>query len=142
MNRVGRSARLTRTFPAVAAAVLLASCGSDGPKLYPVSGKVLFLDKPAEGAQVVFHLVGGDTNAPKPAGTAGPDGTFTLSTFPHGDGAPAGEYQVVVTWYGDNAREEGARNKLPARYADAQQSGLKATVKPEATQLEPFKLTK
>jgi hypothetical protein len=110
--------------------------------LYPVTGKVLYQDKPAEGAQIVFHATDPQANPHKPSGVVGADGTFTLTTHPHGDGAPAGEYTAVVTWYGENARDEGAKNKLPAKYADATKSGLKATVKPEPTTLEPFRLTK
>lgn len=121
--------------------LLVASCGDGGPTLYPVSGKVEFNGQPAEGATVVLHPA--DPQAPKPSGTAGADGTFTLRTHPHGEGAPAGEYAVVVTWYPPNAREvENPKNKLPARYADPAQSGLKATVKAGPTELEPFKLTK
>ncbi|NJO24457.1 MAG: hypothetical protein HC868_18030, partial [Sphingomonadales bacterium] len=94
------------------------SCGSSGPKLHPVSGKLLFDGKPIEGATLVFHPVGGGDL--KPSGTTKADGSFTLSTYPHGDGAPAGDYVVLVTWYPPNARElDNPQNKLPARYADA-----------------------
>src|SRR5262245_36435701 len=85
-----------------AASALLAlgavSCGG-GPKLHPVRGKVLFQGKPTDGAVVVFHPTGADAAALKPSGTVGPDGTFSLSTHPHGDGAPAGDYVVAVTWF-------------------------------------------
>jgi hypothetical protein len=122
-------------------ALLTASCGDGGPKLYPVSGKVEFNGQPTEGAIVVLHSA--DPKAPMPSGNVGPDGSFTLHTHPHGEGAPAGDYSVVVTWYPPNSREvENPKNKLPARYADPAQSGLKATVKAEPTELEPFKLTK
>jgi len=122
-------------------ALLTASCGDGGPTLYPVGGKVFFHDAPAEGATVVLHP--SDPKAAKPSGTVGADGTFTLLTHPHGEGAPAGDYTVVVTWYPPNARGlDNPKNKLPARYADPAQSGLKATVKAGPTELDPFKLTK
>jgi hypothetical protein len=121
--------------------LLGASCGGDGPKLYPVRGKVLYLNMPAEGATVVFHPA--DPAAPKPSGTVGPDGTFTLTTYPHGEGAPAGEYAVAVTWFPPDAREtDHPKNNLPARYADATRSGLKASVKEGPNELKPFELTK
>jgi hypothetical protein len=123
-----------------AAAVLLGSCGSSGPKLHPVSGKVLFEGNPVEGAAVVFVP---DTGDLKPSGRTAADGSFTLSTYPHGDGAPAGSYVVLITLYPPNARElENPKNKLPARYADQSAKLLTATVKDGATELEPFKLTK
>lgn len=132
-----------------ALALLAASCGDGGPTLYPVSGKVLFNGQPVEGATVVFVPVGSDdATALKPSGAVQTDGSFTLSTYPHGDGAPAGDYVVLVTWYPPDARqrveeeEEAPTPKLPARYSDAQQSPLKATVRDGPTELEPFQLTK
>lgn len=117
------------------------SCGSNAPPLYPVRGQVFFENQPAAGATVVFHA--GEANTHKPSGVVGADGSFTLSTFPHGDGAPAGEYTVAVTWYPPGAREEATpKSKLPARYANPITSNLKASVKPADNTLEPFKLTK
>jgi hypothetical protein len=137
-NRPRRLGQLA-AFAVVAAS--LSSCGPGGPTLYPVTGKVLFEDKPADGALVVLHPP--DPNGPKPSGTAGADGTFKLTTYPHGDGAPAGEYVVLVTWFPPNARElENPKNKLPNRYADPAQSGLKATVHAGPTELEPIQLKK
>jgi hypothetical protein len=122
-------------------ALLLTSCGDGGPKLYPVSGKVLFNDQPAEGATVVFHP--SDSTMPKPSATVGADGSFALRTHPHGEGAPAGDYSVIVTWYPPNSRGlDRPQNKLPGRYADPAQSGLKATVQTGPTELQPFQLTK
>jgi hypothetical protein len=138
---MGRLTRMVWCPVFAAAAVLLGSCGSDGPKLHPVSGKVLFEGNPVEGASVVFvPASGGDL---KPSGRTGKDGSFTLSTYPHGDGAPAGDYTVVVTWYPDNARElDNPKNKLPDKYAHPDKPLLRATVRDEATDLEPFRLTK
>jgi hypothetical protein len=144
MTPTDLSRRPTAVRMAVLTAVLAASaCGGSGVKLYPVSGKVLFQDQPVEGVTVIFHPVGGDALAPRPSGTTGPDGSFALKTHPLGDGAPAGEYVVVATWYASNARElENPRSKLPARYGDQAKSNLKATVTAGPTALEPFRLTK
>jgi hypothetical protein len=122
--------------------VTVAACGAGGPTLVAVTGSVTFNGQPAEGAIVVFQPKSGDAKAAKPTGVVTGDGSFTLTSHPHGVGAPAGDYLVAVTWYGENARAENAKNKLPARYADAEKSGLTATVKSEATKLDPFKLTK
>jgi hypothetical protein len=123
-------------------ALSLTSCKSEGVELYPVRGTVLFQNKPAEGATIVFVSVRGDS-ALRPSGAVSADGSFTLSTYPLGGGAPAGEYAVVVTWYPPNARElDNPTAKLPARYADAGTSGLKAVVNTGPTKLEPFRLTK
>ena len=119
-----------------------ASCSS-GPKLYPVKGQLFYGNEPAEGAQVVFQLRDGGPDALKPSGMVQADGTFTLSTHPHGEGAPPGEYVVLVTWYPADAREqENPRNKLPERYADPSASPLKAAVQNGPTELEPIRISK
>jgi hypothetical protein len=138
-----RPTRICPTIVAMGLAFLLTSCGGGGPKLYPVRGKVLFENQPAEGGTVVFHPAGGNAKSPKPGGVVAADGSFTLHTYPHGEGAPAGDYGVVVTWFPPDARgQENPKNKLPARYADPAQSELNATVKPQSNELEPFRLTR
>jgi hypothetical protein len=128
---------------AIVATLMLAACSGRGPKLHPVRGKVLYLDQPAEGAIVVFQPVNSGPDSPTPSGTVGADGSFTLSTYPHGTGAPAGDYVVLVTWLPPNARElENPKNKLPGRYSMATGSPLRATVKPGTNEPEPFRLTK
>ena len=143
-----RAARLPALTVAVVAVVALAGCGQGGPKLYPVSGKVLVGDAPPEYATVVFHPVGdAGPDAVKPRGTVGPDGTYTLTTHTAGDGAPAGEYAVTVEWWLSGAKkgadpDSPAQNRLPVRYADPTQSKLTATVGPGPTEVPAFKLKK
>ena len=40
--------------------VLAAACGEGGPTLHPATGKVTYLDKPADGATVVIQVGGFD----------------------------------------------------------------------------------
>jgi hypothetical protein len=123
--------------------LILVSCGGSKPKLHPVHGSVLFLNQPADGAVVVFQPLNSGPESTMPSGTVGADGSFTLRTAPHGDGAPAGEYVVLVTWYPPDAREKiNPQNKLPARYGIPTESPLRATVNPGTNQLEPYRLTK
>lgn len=141
---VRRAARLLALTFAVAG---LAGCGDGGPKLYPVTGKVLVGDVPAEYATVVFHPVGAGPDAVKPRGTVQADGTYTLTTTTAGDGAPAGAYRVTVEWWLSGTKKAGdpdapAKNQLPARYADPAQSGLTATVGDGPTEVPVFKLSK
>jgi len=128
------------------AALLLccAACGASGPRLYPVQGKVLFDDAPPVGATVVLHPIDGPVGALTPSGNVEADGGFRLRTHPHGEGAPPGEYAVVVSWFPPNAREvENPRNKLPTRYGDPKTTPLPKVTIPEApTTLETFRLTK
>ena len=119
------------------------SCQRKGIELEPVRGQVFFMDQPAEGAKVVFQPASGESaNYSMPFGTVGSDGSFTLTTDPHGEGAPAGEYIVLISWHGPNARESNnPRNKLPTKYNDPATPLLKATVKEGQNDLPPFKLT-
>jgi hypothetical protein len=122
-------------------ALFALSCSS-GPKLYPVKGYVYHGETPAEGANVVFHLKDAPPNTPTSSGTVQSDGSFQLSTYPHGDGAPPGEYVVLVTWYPPDSRGlDNPKNKLPAKYALAE-SPLRATVQAGPTELEPFRIPK
>jgi hypothetical protein len=106
------------------------SCQSSGPTLYPVSGTVI-LDPI------------GSASAFKPSGTVGADGAFTITTHPHGTGAPAGEYAVLITWFPANARQtDNPKSKLPAKYADPTKTPVpKVTVKPGGVTVPPIKLT-
>jgi hypothetical protein len=119
------------------------SCVPSGPKLHPVSGTVHYEGRPAEGATVILDPLGGAAERAKPTGTVAADGSFTVSTHPHGDGAPAGEYAVLVTWFPADARQtDNPKNKLPEKYADPVKTPLpRVTVRDGSNVLEPIKLT-
>jgi hypothetical protein len=129
---------------------VVAACKKSSAKLYPVKGKVLFKGQPAEGAQVVFRPVaenapGGSPPAasqPSPFGDVKADGTFTLRTEPGGEGAPVGDYNVMISWYTRTNPEDplSSKSKLPAKYADQTNPVLKATVKEGTNELEPYDL--
>jgi hypothetical protein len=129
-----------------ALSLAVAGCGGSSVKLHPVRGQVFFQDQPAEGAKVVF-LPAGEENAQyrgaRPAATVAADGSFELATDPHGVGAPAGDYTVLVTWFPPRDENPNAnpKNKLPLKYGNPTNPVLKATVKEGQNKLEPFKLT-
>jgi hypothetical protein len=122
--------------------LLAAGCNRSSIKLYPVKGKVTYKGQPTEGASIVFQPVGGVTpERPIAYGDVKADGTFELRTEPNGVGAAAGDYNVLIMWFGSATGEVlDAKSKLPAKYADPETPLLKATVKAEPTQLEPFAL--
>jgi hypothetical protein len=127
-------------------AVLFAGCGSR-PRLHPVRGQVFVAGKPAHGAIVVFHLLDSTSpDAPKPSGRVGPDGSFTLSTFAPGDGAPPGEYGVAIAWLDDASSANPVTGELPVklspRYAQPATSQLRARVEERANDIPAFRLDK
>jgi hypothetical protein len=115
--------------------------------VYPVHGQVLYKNQPATGAQIVFQprqeAESDESKAKQPIayGTVGPDGSFALRTESHGEGAAAGNYDVLVTWYVVDPRDAEKRvSKLPVKYADQSNPVLKVSVKEEKNELQPFRL--
>lgn len=68
--------------------------GSDRVPVYPVSGTVTQNGEPVPDAQVAFVPVGEGKTA---TGNTASDGTYELTTYAAGDGAPAGNYKVRIT---------------------------------------------
>lgn len=127
--------------------------GSDFPDPIPVSGTVSYQGKPVEGAKVTFLSRSGGRSA---SGTTDATGTYALTTFNTDDGAIPDEYTVTIAKFDaaetgesidldngemgadyaammDAAASGGAAinkedSKLPAKYADAAESGLSRTV--------------
>jgi hypothetical protein len=129
------------------ALLVCCGCGDGRVPTYEVRGQVFAGDRPAANALVTLHPVGGAAaDAIHPTGTVDDTGNFTLTSYKTGDGAPAGEYEVTVVWYlavksGSGPDDYETRNFLPARYADAKTSQLRATVTKGTNQLEPFRLS-
>lgn len=145
-----------RSRPGISAAAalltVLAACSSSSPlPVYPVSGTLKLKGEPASGAHVVFHpttpiqLPSAKEGTPgepvSPTAVVQPDGTFKVTSFVGGDGAPAGDYSVTVTWLKTitkNGQPEAGPNVIPPAYAKAESTPLKVTVKSESNTLEPW----
>jgi hypothetical protein len=118
--------------------------------VFPVRGAVFADGKPAAKALVIFHPVNGaaapaaDVDAPRPTGEVAADGSFSLSTYTAGDGAPAGEYTITVSWPEGSSSIGGdadaGPDRLGGRYLNPQTSGLRARVNETATDIPPFQL--
>jgi hypothetical protein len=132
-------------FAPVAVALLclaLVGCEPGKPPAVPAGGKVTFKKStPPVGALVVFHptdpaaekTIGG-----KPFGKVGEDGTFKLTSYAEGDGAPEGEYGVTIDWRGKGKETGfslgdggggGGAPKLNPKYSNPQQPFTKVTVR-------------
>jgi hypothetical protein len=81
-----------------------AGCGSKVPDrlpVFPTTGQVKIQGQSASGAFVVLHPHGMPGKGPdgvvvRPHGVVHSDGTFELTSYETGDGAPAGEYSVTL----------------------------------------------
>ena len=140
-------------FLVFAFAAVALGCGSGGKKLYPVTGKLTYQNRPAVGAMVIFHPKGDKTpQAIRPSGLVKEDGTYTLFSGPgdEGKGASAGEYEVAVTWdappkgpaggMGGGGEQKLTGDQLGGRYRDPATSGLKATINAGPTEIPAFEL--
>jgi hypothetical protein len=122
-------------------ALLTPSCAdSRRQPVYPVRGKILYQGRPETGATVVFHPKNtSDPQAVCPLGKVGADGSFTLSTYAPGDGAPPGDYTVVVIWPPAGGGKKGG-DRLKGRYGNTRNSRLRARVAETDNALPPFEL--
>ena len=133
------------------AALSIASCGcwnaaeAERQPVFPARGKVSVNGRPAENALVVFHPThSNSTIALRPSGRTAPDGSFILSTYESGDGGPAGEYIVTISWpelpSGPNPDTDLAPDRLKGRYADPARSKLRARLAEQENLLPAFDL--
>ena len=137
--------RRLRSWTGVSSLTLLwcAACGSPPPAdpdkkaTFAVNGKVLLDGQALPAVTVVLHPrdAAGD-KALRSYGKTDASGSFTLSTYQAGDGAPAGHYTVTV--HGDPDAAVAAA--VPDRYARTGSSGLQVEVKQQANDLPPFQL--
>lgn len=79
-------------------AALLAGCGSGGPELYRVGGKVTMDGKPLAHAEVRFLPIPKGTEAVRPSSAiTDENGNYTLEYSSRKSGARPGEYQVFIS---------------------------------------------
>lgn len=84
--------------PAITAAALalLAGCG-DRPTLVPATGRITHKGQPLTAGSVIFVPDSGNAWAKdNPSSLLQTDGSFTMKTFPYGDGVAPGKYKVTL----------------------------------------------
>jgi hypothetical protein len=126
----------------VALALLAAACGGpDGPRPYPVRGVLRVNGEPAGGALVAFYCTTPFGKTIVPSAVTDEDGSFNLTTYKPRDGAPAGDYEVTVTWPESRHGWRVEGDRLNRAFADPKVSGLRAHVEPTSSnELPPFEL--
>ncbi|QDU26932.1 hypothetical protein ETAA8_20160 [Anatilimnocola aggregata] len=117
-------------------------------KVVPVTGKVTFAGEVPAGATIVLHPVGKlEVADVAPSATVKNDGTFKISVYGDGDGAPPGEYVATIEWFkivtGPNG-DGGGRgpNVIPVKYSRKDLSPVKVTVTDAPTELPPITITR
>lgn len=97
--------------------------------VHPVKGQVHFEGTPTPDAQVLFFLIDGKKMTRAADAIVEADGSYALTTYHAFDGAPAGDYAVAVVWRERDAQGRPGPNRLPAKYANPETSGLRFQVK-------------
>lgn len=136
-----------RLVPAVAIlTAALVGCGKAGPSLVPVKGTITVDGKPAEGAVLIFHPIGGKGSIASAAADA--NGAF-LITSNGTAGVAAGSYKVTATWP-DPAKKpkvtlgsspEDAPDLLEGRYVSVDKSPTTIEITAATKQLPPIELS-
>jgi hypothetical protein len=142
----------------IAAMVVILGCGDDTglARRYPVSGTVKYKGELLKKGQIAFL----PANPPMPAGRQAEgfieNGSYTLTTAAQGDGALPGDYAVIIfsstldtsqlvgkqggpLHQGDSAHVKAlkaATNPIPAKYARAESTTLKAKVETHSNRLD------
>jgi len=97
--------------------------------------------QPAVGATVVFHsLTDSGPRAMRPHGVVRDDGTFQLTSYTTGDGAPEGEYSVTIVWNAapKSPLEDVGADRLNGKYVDPKSPFCKVRLNGPSVELEPF----
>ena len=113
-----------RRFPLIAMLLLciwLGGCESR-PRLVTVTGKVMMQGKPLTAGNIFLHPdIANEYQKDKPSSQLQLDGSFTIKTFPFGEGVPPGRYRVTLS------PDLASRIQRPA-YADPSRSPWKLEV--------------
>ncbi|MFO0928586.1 MAG: hypothetical protein U0736_16450 [Gemmataceae bacterium] len=94
--------------------------------------------QPAGHVRVALHPLGnGAAHGLRPVATTQADGSFRLTTYVAGDGAPPGEYAVTLIWPDESLPidecVELVHDRLKGRYSDPATTPLRITIRPEPT---------
>jgi hypothetical protein len=112
--------------------LIVPACGPSKKTVFPVKGRVVDeAGKPLTGATVLFHPVVEDPNDVNlPTAHVDESGSYSLTTYVQGDGAPPGEYAVTILWVPQKKNPLGtqAPDRLKGRYANPAKSKIRFTV--------------
>lgn len=124
--------------------VFFAGCGESQLDVNPVSGKVTYNGQAPVGAKIVLHALNpSEEGSVAPIGTVSSDGSFEISAYEKGDGAPPGDYVATIQWYKFVPEDGGpGPNVIPKEYSSPKTSPIKVTVSADGpTNLEPIAIS-
>jgi hypothetical protein len=130
---------------------VIAGCGDGKIARNQVRGVVKVDGQPAAGVMIILCPQGDgppEFQKARPMGLSQKDGTFFVNTFGGGDGAPAGQYKVLMSWAAPPAKGGADRDGGPApgadrfqgRYNNLEKTPFTVDVKSGTNELPPFEL--
>ncbi|MFO0876885.1 MAG: hypothetical protein U0840_05885 [Gemmataceae bacterium] len=104
----------------------------------------MFGQTPAAGAMVVFHPVQIKDPRAVPRGKVEKDGTFQLSTYEAGDGAPPGRYKVTIDWRkgGSLDPNNDGVSLVHDRYTKPASTPIEVEISAETAELKAIEISK
>ncbi len=120
--------------------------GHGGPErlpVFPLTGTLVIEGQPAAGAAIVLYPEDESISA-RPRASVGDDGTFAVTTYEPGDGAPPGEYKVTVEWrrppdgHAGGGDDLPPPNVLPAAYSNPRTTPLVVAVEETENDFPPI----
>ena len=143
-TNLGPARRIVLGLLVAAASASAPGCGGKPEHIacHPTRGRVLVGDEPAAGVDVLMLNAAnpGNSESPQPYATTDADGTFELTTFEPGDGAPAGDYIVTLRWPDGPPGPSLPPARLGDAFTNPARTPYKATVAAKANQLDPFRI--
>lgn len=122
---------------------LLSACSGDSKPAadqkptYPAQGSVLLDGKAVANAVVILHPIEErNEKLVRSYGRTAADGSFSLSTYKPGDGAPAGKYIVTIMV----ADADDENKSIPAQFAVPTTSNLRAEIREGDNIVPAFRL--
>jgi hypothetical protein len=115
------------------------SAGEPKTPTYPVHGRLLIDGAPATGAMVKFYS--SHQGGRVPTAIVRDDGSFSVSFYDNEDGAPAGEYKLLVVWMQTPPQGGLAQDRLGGRFLNPARPVATVTVVAGPNQLAPLELT-
>lgn len=123
----------------------LPGCGGNDwhADTYPASGRVTINGEPAAGAVIELHSTGEakpDVRNSRPWAVVQEDGGYVLSTYETGDGAPPGEYAIILRWPPD-VKQPSLVDRLGGAYSQPDKSQWRVTITAGENELPPVEIT-
>lgn len=140
----GRSQTAHALLLGLTVAFACVGCGGEDwqAATYPARGKITINGEPPAGAVVELHSTGEqpDMRNSRPWAVVQEDGSFSLSTYETGDGAPPGDYKVVVRWPPD-VTQPSLVDRLSGAYSSSERSRWTVSITEGENDVPPIEIT-